>query len=84
MALDKGQDLTPEVIDRLGHPKPSKYKDLRAALIFIAIALAMGIFGFMIPDDDEEVALIFAGMASFPLLIGLAYLIMWRVVGRES
>jgi hypothetical protein len=83
-AMEKGQDLSPEIIDRLGHPKPSKYKDLRAALIFIAIALAMGIFGFMIPDDDEEVALIFAGMASFPLLIGLAYLIMWRVVGRES
>ena len=83
-AMEKGQELTPEVIDRLGHPKPSKYKDLRVALVFIAIALSMGIFGFMIPDDDEEVALIFAGMASFPFLIGVAYLIMWRVTGRES
>jgi hypothetical protein len=83
-AMEKGQELTPEVIDRLGHPKPAKDKDLRLALIWIAIALAMGIFGFMVPDDDEEVALIFAGMASFPFFIGLAYLIMWRVAGRES
>jgi F0F1-type ATP synthase membrane subunit a len=83
-AMEKGQDLSPEIIDRLGHPKPSKYKDLRAALIFIAIALSMGIFGFMVPDDDEEVALIFAGMASLPFLIGLAYLVMWRVAGRDS
>ena len=83
-AMEKGQDLSPEIIDRLGHPKPSKYKDLRVALVFMAVALSMVIFGSMVPDDDEEVALIFAGMASFPFLIGLAYLIMWRVTGRES
>jgi hypothetical protein len=83
-AMEKGQDLSPEIIDRLAHPKPSKYKDLRAALIWIAVALSMGFFGFMIPDDDQEVTLIFAGMASFPFLIGVAHLIMWRVSGRES
>ncbi len=30
-ALDKGQELTPEIIDRLGHPKASKDKDMRLA-----------------------------------------------------
>jgi len=37
-ALDKGQELTPEVIDRLGHPKASKDKDLRMGIIWIAVA----------------------------------------------
>ena len=32
-AIDKGQELSPEIIDRLGQPKPGKHKDLRVALV---------------------------------------------------
>ena len=32
LALDKGVELSPELIDRLGHPKPPKDKDLRCRL----------------------------------------------------
>ena len=49
-AMEKGQELTPEVIDRLGHPKPAKDKDLRWALIWIALALGMAVFGTAIPN----------------------------------
>jgi hypothetical protein len=83
-AMEKGQELTPEVIDRLGHPKPSKHKDLRWALVWIALALGMAVFGTVLPDDDNEAQMIFIGMAAFPLFLGIAYLIMWRVAGRES
>ena len=83
-AMEKGQELTPEVIDRLGHPKPSKHKDLRWALVCIALALGMAVFGTAIPDDDNEAQMVFIGMAAFPLFLGIAYLIMWRVTGRES
>ena len=38
VALDKGQDLTPEIIDRLGHPKAAPDKDLRLGVIWLAIA----------------------------------------------
>jgi hypothetical protein len=41
-ALDKGQELTPEIIDRLGHEKAPKDKDLR--LGFIWLSLAAGLF----------------------------------------
>lgn len=83
-AMEKGQELTPEVIDRLGHPKPAKDKDLRWALVWIALALGMAVFGMAIPDDDNEAQMVFMGMAAFPLFLGIAYLIMWRVAGRES
>ena len=83
-AMEKGQELTPEVIDRLGHPKPSKHKDLRWALVWIALSLGMAVFGTAIPDDDNEAQMVFIGMAAFPLFLGIAYLIMWRVAGRES
>jgi bacteriorhodopsin len=82
-ALEKGQELTPDIIDRLGAPKRPRDKDLRVALVFLAIAVGMSIFGFMIPDDDQEVTQIFMGMASFPFFIGLAYMIMWRFTEKS-
>jgi hypothetical protein len=80
-ALDKGQELTPEVIDRLGHPKASKDKDLRMGIIWIAVALGLVGFGFGIPDEDD-VARIFAGIAGFPFVIGIAYLILHKFTDR--
>ena len=80
-ALEKGQELTPEIIDRLGHPKAPKDKDLRLGIIWIAIALALAAFGFGIPDE-EDVARIFMGIASFPFLIGVAYLILHKFTDR--
>jgi hypothetical protein len=81
-ALDKGQELSPEIIDRLGSPRSPKDKDLRLALIWIAVALAMACLGFAIPDDDREVTQVFLGLASFPFFVGLAYLTMWRFTGK--
>lgn len=80
-AMDKGQELTPEIIDRLGHPKPAKDKDLRLGIIWVALAIGVTAFGFGIPDEDE-VARIFMGIASFPLVIGIAYLILNKITDR--
>ena len=80
-ALDKGQELTPEVIDRLGHPKPPKDKDLRLGIIWIAIAIGLTAFGFGIPDEDD-VATIFMGISAFPLMLGIAYLILHKFTDR--
>lgn len=84
VAIEKGQELSPEIIDRLGTPQAPKDKDLRLALIWIAIALAMSFLGFMIPERDNDAQQVFMGMASFPFFIGLAYLIMWRFTGKSS
>ena len=83
-AIDKGQDLSPEIIDRLGHPKASKHRDLRLSLLWIAIALATGVFGAMIPEPEGNAQQVFAGIASFPLFIGIAYLLIWYVSERSK
>ena len=83
-ALDKGQELTPEVIDRLGSPKPPKDKDLRTALIWLALAVSTAAFGFGIPDDEEEVLQLMLGFAAFPLSLGVAYLVMWLFSSKRS
>ena len=81
-ALDKGQELTPEIIDRLGHPKASKDKDMRLGIIWLAIAVGIVAFGFGIPDEDD-VARIFAGIGAFPFAIGIAYLILHKFADRD-
>ena len=80
-AIDKGQQLNPEMIESLFQPKKvSKDRDLRYSLIWFAIAIGIGLFGGMIgaAESEEEVFLIFSGIAALPFMIGLAYLIMWK------
>ena len=83
-ALEKGQELSPEIIDRLGTPKPPKDKDLRVALIWIAVAVSMAAFGWAMPDDEEEVFRIFLGFSALPISLGIAYLLMWRFTDKQS
>lgn len=81
LALDKGQELTPEVIDRLGHPKPSRDKDLRLGVIWLALAGGLVLIGFAVPDEDALRGLL-AG-AALPFAIGLAYMILHRFTDRD-
>jgi hypothetical protein len=76
LALDKGEALTPELISSLGQPTADSNRDLRRGLIWMALGLGTAILAFAIPDD-EAIWIILAS-SSFPGLIGIAYLIMWR------
>jgi hypothetical protein len=45
-AIDKGQELTPELIDRLGSPQAPKDRDLRNGLIWLALAAGLALCGW--------------------------------------
>lgn len=75
-ALDKGQELTPEIIERLGQKRQTSQEDLRRALIWLAVGLGFVAFGLLL--DEEEAVRPLIAVGSFPLLIGIAYLIMSR------
>ena len=81
-AIDKGQELSPEIIDRLGKPKAGKDRDFRLALIWIAIGVALTVFGFSVPDDEANQ--IFMGIAAFPFSLGVAYLVIWQFADRKE
>ena len=84
MALDKGQELSPELIDRLGQPKAPKDKDLRLAVIWLALAIALVLCGIFVPDPSGYALKgIWAG-AAFPLCIGIGYLILWLFTDRNQ
>jgi hypothetical protein len=71
-AMDKGQVLDQAFIESLGAPpQPSPDRDLRRGMIFVALALAVCVFGVVV---NEEV---FFGLSSFPGFVGLAYLAFW-------
>ena len=85
MAIEKGHDLSPELVESLGQPpKPSKDRDLRYSLIWFAIAIGFSVLGGAIgaAEAEEEVFLIMTGVAGFPFMMGLAYLIMWKFTER--
>lgn len=83
-AIDKGQELTPELIDRLGSPVAPKDKDFRLALIWLAIAAGLALCGLAVPDPSGHALQGILAGAAFPFAIGVAYLIMWRFTEHEQ
>lgn len=85
-AIDKGQELTPDLIESLGAPqKQSKDRDLRYSLIWFAVAVGFAVMGGAIgsAESEPEVFLIMSGVAAFPFMMGIAYLIMWKFTERS-
>jgi hypothetical protein len=83
LALDKGNELSPEFIKQLGEPEPDKDRDLRRGLIWLSLAAGLVLIGFAVPEPDALRGLL-AG-AALPFCIGCAYMIMYRYgAKRES
>lgn len=82
-AIDKGQQLDTEVVQSLlGGPPSSGDRDMRRGLVLVAIALAT--CGLAILIDDPDATPVIFGTALFPLLVGLAYLLMLRMKPRTA
>lgn len=81
-ALDKGQELTPEIIERLGQPKRRPHADLRSALIWIAVGVGFAVFGVILDEDDAVRPMIAIG--AFPIVVGIAYLILSRFSEKDA
>ena len=76
IALEKGSELSPDFIKGLGDPEPPKDRDLRRGLIWTAIGIATALFAVVLDEADAIGPLL--GLSSFPTLVGVAYLAMWR------
>ena len=82
LALDKGHELTPEIIDRLGHPKAGKYKDLRLGIIWLAIAVGLALIAVAVPDPTGHAMRGTLAGAALPFAIGLGYLVIYFLTGK--
>jgi hypothetical protein len=76
-AMERGQEITPELLETLGGDIAGGQRDLRKGVIWLALAMALGILSWVV--DEPELL----GPAALPLMLGLAYLVLWRFSGRK-
>ncbi len=84
LALEKGSELSPEFIRQLAEPEPSKDRDLRRGLVWLALAVGLALCGFAVPDPSGNALQGCLAGAAFPFSIGVAFLIMWRYGARKA
>ncbi|MDA0678830.1 MAG: DUF6249 domain-containing protein [Proteobacteria bacterium] len=82
LALEKGNEMTPELIRQLGTPEPGRDRDLRSALIWYALALGLVLIGFAL-QEAEALRGLLAG-AALPFSIGSAYMIMYAYGAKKA
>ena len=80
-AIDSGQTLSPEMLEKLSQAMQEPDKDLRRGVVAMAIGLALVVFAIAVGEDDATGPLL--GMSAFPFLIGAAYLLLW-FINREK
>ena len=81
-AIEKGQELTPEIIEQLGTPPAAPDRDLRRALIAIGIAAGFALFGMVLGEEDAIRPLL--AVSCFPLVVGIAFLLMYRYGAKRQ
>ncbi|MDP3800803.1 DUF6249 domain-containing protein [Brevundimonas sp.] len=84
-AIDKGQQLPPELIDAMtkdvASKLPSRTRDLRRGVIWLAVGVGIAAFGFLsdLGWDHHEMDNIgngLLGVAAIPATIGLAFIVL--------
>jgi hypothetical protein len=84
-AVEKGQQLTPEFLERLGEraikQERNPNRDLRFGAIAVAIGLAIASFGLILGEPDAVRPLM--GVGNLPFLVGVAMLALWKFAPRE-
>jgi len=81
-AIEKGQELSPELIEGLMDSLNSRHADLRRGVIFLALGAALFIMGGLLGEEDARRPLM--AVAMFPILVGSAYLGLWFFIARRQ
>lgn len=80
-AIDKTGSVDPVLVDAIIRDNVGPYADLRKGVILMALAAGFVILGFLV--DDAEAIGPMIGLASFPGLVGLAYVFFHFFAPRE-
>lgn len=80
--IDNNKEISPDIIKAVGIIPKRAHADLRTSFILIAIGFATMILGQFIPDKEANA--VFGGLSMFPILIGIALLAYWYLIGRKA
>lgn len=78
LAIEKGQEVSPELVERMSFLNDPAKSDLRRGVLLIAFAVAFVMLGAIMPNDEPEAIRGVFAISSFPIVLGLAYLGLWR------
>ncbi len=84
MALDKGQELSPEIIDRLSQSSGGKHRDLRLGIIWLSIAVGLALLALGVGNFATEALQGTLASAALPFAIGLGYLLLYYLTGKDK
>jgi hypothetical protein len=81
-AIERGQEMTPEFLEHLGDPPRSPTADLRRGIIAMALGVGFGVFAIALGEEDAVRPML--GVASFPFMLGVAYLFLWKIAAKSE
>jgi hypothetical protein len=76
-AIDKGQELSPDLLDKMSMVTDPVRADLRRGVLFLAFGAAFAVLGALLGMEDSEFVRPMIGVATFPIFIGIAYIGLW-------
>ncbi len=76
-AIDKGQTLSPELLQNMSLVTDPVRADLRRGVLFLAFGAAFGVLGTLIGMEESEAITPMLGVATFPIFMGIAYIGLW-------
>ena len=84
-AIDKGQQLPPELIEAMtkdvSSKLPSRTRDIRRGIIWLAVGIGFAAFSYLSnlgwnDHDMEGASAAMMGLAAIPVTIGLAFIVL--------
>ncbi len=72
VAIEKTGNADPQLIEAIVRENVGRNADLRRGIILVAVALAFITLGYVIPEEEAFGPML--GVASFPGLVGLAFI----------
>lgn len=82
-AIDKGQTLSPELLQNMSLVTDPVRADLRRGVLFLAFGAAFAVLGTLIGMEESEAITPLLGIATFPIFMGIAYIGLWAF-GRDK
>ena len=76
-AIDKGQTLSPELLQNMSLVTDPIRADLRRGVLFLAFGAAFAVLGTLIGMEESEAVTPMLGVATFPIFMGIAYIGLW-------
>ena len=76
-SIKAGQELTPEMLVKLGGSFAPRIRDLRRGVVILFFGLAGFAASFFM--DVEHAVTVFRSISLFPIMVGAGFLLVWKL-----